>query len=306
LQGDTIPYVICLEKDPATGLIIPGGDKGLAERAFHPDEIKAPGSVLTVDADYYLSHQLLPVVSRLCTPIEGGDQARLAESLGLDGSKYRAAAAAAVGADAGDDALLGAGAGLDDDDRYRTCEPLLLTSTDGKAFEFAGVRALLKDTVAVDSALLPPEGGDSLLAPAQVANQVALRGREAVARYYEGRLRSDDETMPCETRDVCLRATGDVPPGRAPHDPRCPGAMRRVVGEAALYMQLSYYHRLFDVEGALRALGMEGAERRMAAEVKLAPVRDALEAGAAAAGRLRDSCGYRWVDLGSVFGSLAA
>ncbi len=33
-----------------------------------------------------------------------------------------------------------------------------------------------------------------------------LRAREAVAKYYEGSLVSDDELMPVNTRNVCLRA----------------------------------------------------------------------------------------------------
>lgn len=60
--------------------------------------------------------QVFPVVSRLCTPIEGTDPAHLADCLGLDGSKYRHAAAR--GQDSRDDVLLAAGATLDDDDRY--------------------------------------------------------------------------------------------------------------------------------------------------------------------------------------------
>jgi DNA polymerase alpha subunit A len=42
---------------------------GLAERAYHPDELRCDPS-LVVDADYYLGTQVLPVVVRLCAPIE--------------------------------------------------------------------------------------------------------------------------------------------------------------------------------------------------------------------------------------------
>jgi hypothetical protein len=42
---------------------------GLAERAYHPDELRANPS-LVVDAEYYLGQQVLPVVVRLCAPIE--------------------------------------------------------------------------------------------------------------------------------------------------------------------------------------------------------------------------------------------
>lgn len=44
------------------------------------------------------------------------------------------------------------------------------------------------------------------LSAAQVANQVRLRAREAVVKYYEGTLVSDDEVMPVTTRNICLRA----------------------------------------------------------------------------------------------------
>ena len=46
---------------------------------------------MQVDAHYYLSHQLQPVVSRLCAPLEATSDARLAECLGLDPSKFKAA-----------------------------------------------------------------------------------------------------------------------------------------------------------------------------------------------------------------------
>ena len=35
---------------------------------------------------------------------------------------------------------------------------------------------------------------------------MGLRAREAVAKYYEGTLVSDDELMPVTTRNICLRA----------------------------------------------------------------------------------------------------
>jgi DNA polymerase alpha subunit A len=53
---------------------------GLAERAYHPDELRCDPA-LVVDADYYLGTQVLPVVVRLCAPIEvrasGGEGAGL-------------------------------------------------------------------------------------------------------------------------------------------------------------------------------------------------------------------------------------
>lgn len=47
---------------------------GLAERAYHPDELRSDPS-LVIDAEYYLGQQVLPVVVRLCAPIEVSDVA---------------------------------------------------------------------------------------------------------------------------------------------------------------------------------------------------------------------------------------
>lgn len=157
-----MPYVIAYEVD-AEGNRVAGESKGLAERAYHPEEVKA-NPALRLDADYYLAQQVgggcsriqmawrhagtralglgrplglvsparsdlrtpcdttrprpqvFPVVSRLCAPIEGTDAGRLADCLGLDGSRYRQAAAAA--GESREDALLAAAASLDDEDRW--------------------------------------------------------------------------------------------------------------------------------------------------------------------------------------------
>jgi DNA polymerase alpha subunit A len=42
---------------------------GIAERAYHPDELRTDPN-LVIDAEYYLAQQVLPVVMRLCAPIE--------------------------------------------------------------------------------------------------------------------------------------------------------------------------------------------------------------------------------------------
>lgn len=43
------------------------------------------------------------------------------------------------------------------------------------------------------------------MSAAQLANQVRLRARDMIAKYYEGNLVSDDELMPATTRNICLR-----------------------------------------------------------------------------------------------------
>ncbi|KAJ9077049.1 DNA-directed DNA polymerase alpha catalytic subunit pol1, variant 2 [Entomophthora muscae] len=77
-KGSTIDYIICLTDDPS---------KPYAQRAFSADEASKDSS-LQVDYDWYISRQLLPPITRLCEPIDGITMSQLAESLGLDGSKF--------------------------------------------------------------------------------------------------------------------------------------------------------------------------------------------------------------------------
>ena len=54
-QGETVPYVISVEKDAEGNTA--AAQKGLADRAKHPEEISA-ASNLAIDAEYYLTQQV--------------------------------------------------------------------------------------------------------------------------------------------------------------------------------------------------------------------------------------------------------
>lgn len=109
--GDHIPYVIC--KEPVSTVNLDGSSSSSAEaldgtgiatkpssaaasitgpaaRAYHPDEVKKgiAAGVLHIDIEWYLTQQILPPVSRLCEPIAGTSQQRLALCLGLDASRF--------------------------------------------------------------------------------------------------------------------------------------------------------------------------------------------------------------------------
>lgn len=56
LQGETVPYIICVEKGE-DGQQKAEQSRGLAERAYHPEEVNASSS-LAVDAQYYLANQV--------------------------------------------------------------------------------------------------------------------------------------------------------------------------------------------------------------------------------------------------------
>ena len=64
-------------------------------------------------------------------------------------------------------------------------------------------------------------------------------------------------------------------------------------------LQLSYFHRLFDVEGVLHSL--ESREAQAAAQEKLAAVRPVLDDAAAVTGAVRGASAYRWVQWSKLF-----
>lgn len=72
--GDTVSYVIC---DDGTNSVA-------TQRAYHVEEYKK--SNMKLDIQYYLAHQIHPVIMRLCKPIEGIDAYEIATSLGIEHS----------------------------------------------------------------------------------------------------------------------------------------------------------------------------------------------------------------------------
>ncbi len=67
-----------------------GTQNSAMQRGYLREEIlSSTSSNLTIDINYYLHQQILPVISRLLEPFDGTDQAYLAQCLGLDSSKYK-------------------------------------------------------------------------------------------------------------------------------------------------------------------------------------------------------------------------
>ena len=360
--GETVPYIICCEvkpedeKDMTNDAIANGhassksGGKGLAERAFHPEEYNENPN-LRVDLHYYLTQQLHPVISRLCAPIEGTDAARLADCLGLDASKF---AARNVGADDDDmNANRYAACSLDDDAMYEKCEPLKLFASDGKTeFTFPGVRDILLGKISCADALKPPSArgvvsatedkenatttsvktpqpktpgsGTAATTPdaattqksktdasatttiqplsaAAFTNQVTLQVRKTIQKYYAQKLRSDDELYPCETRDITLKAVGDVEVGTKPLNTICSGVMKKSFEERELYTQLVHFKRLLsrkDALGRIKDQTIRGTcEKNITKEM-----RTALDLAKDEVEEVLNLSAYRWVNLSTLFG----
>ena len=339
-QGETVPYIIALKTDASAEEIASGravnqssGGKGLADRAYHPDEVSAENSGLKLDLHYYLTQQVHPVVSRLCQPIEGTDAAHIANCLGLDPSKFHHQVVTANGGDEYDDDLLAPAAALDDSERFKRCKPLVLRTAGGE-FEFPGVDAILAGQVSPDASLAPapktngaPDGKENVANPPNagklagyagvssstptplgahaLANQVRLAVRDSVNSYYSTTLRSDDELAPSETRNVSLRVGTDAAaePGTLPADPKCQGAMQKTTTEAALYTQLVHFRRLLDYRGALARMppkDRDAARARMEASPGTCA---ALDAAANEVERTLRRSAYRWVNLRTLFGA---
>lgn len=79
-KGDMVDYVICLD----------GTTNAAMQRAYHLDELKtSEDKKLQLDTNYYLGHQIHPVVTRMVEVLEGTDASRIAECLGMDPTKFR-------------------------------------------------------------------------------------------------------------------------------------------------------------------------------------------------------------------------
>nr|CAH8874292.1 unnamed protein product [Trichobilharzia regenti] len=97
--GDTVEYIIC--EDGSGHLATqrgysPAEVSNRAAKVSNDAESSAQGP-LSIDVNYYLAHQIHPVVSRLVAPIEGTSPARIADCLGLDPSGYRRSNVTAIG-----------------------------------------------------------------------------------------------------------------------------------------------------------------------------------------------------------------
>ncbi|EFJ41338.1 hypothetical protein VOLCADRAFT_107737 [Volvox carteri f. nagariensis] len=339
-QGETVPYIICVERKrddataaaatadgpaaaegaPAPAAANPapattggngtsaanGGGTGcsgsLAERARHLEELRDNPS-LEVDVEYYLAQQIHPVVSRLVSHIEGTDAAHIADCLGLDPTKYRGTSGAGGsggfggGGDEDSGLMVGSSMGtlMDEEDNFRSCSPLMLNSPNGSSFPLRGVDAVLRGEVLPDHLLTPLDalGDDTArVGLAGLVNQVLLRAHEAVARYYDGVLRPDDETA-------------EVAGG-------CRAAVLRVPGGGSGGTALCHYYRLLHVEGAVRRqycrIRAADPKSQIAMEDLRAlipePLSRTLASAAEAVDSIRRCSHWHWVDLGKLFGCL--
>ncbi len=105
--GDTVEYVICAD----------GSGLPATQRAYHVDEVRERED-LKVDTEYYLAQQLHPVVARLCEPLDGTDNSRIALHLGLNPDQYRKSTTTEEREEERN---------MREEDRFRECEKLMVS-----------------------------------------------------------------------------------------------------------------------------------------------------------------------------------
>lgn len=212
----------------------------------------AKPTVPKIDVHYYLAHQLHPIVTRLCEQIEGTDAGRLATCLGLDATKFKAAASRAHRERAADG--LGESVIQTSAQRFRDCERFTFKCPHCGAANLVA-SAFRRDVVAAGGAATVPVleqcssrecGRSAVQFVAVVRNQLVLAMRAAVRRFYENWLVCDEPNCSSNTRWVT-----HVLGGNGAQRPVCVtckvGTMHRQYGERDLFAQLSYYQYMFDL-----------------------------------------------------------
>ena len=224
-SGDAVVYVVCDD----------GSSLPATQRAYHPDMEVAKRSDLAIDARYYLEHQIHPVVSRLCDPIDGTDAARIAECLGLDASHFRQA----LRHDEDDDGTVLGVTEESELEKYRDCEEM--------KFPCRGCGNENKLTIVQDSSGLTLESCPGCkLSPldnvAYVRNQLTQAVRQHVRRYHEGWHVCEDPACAMRTRQTPLtlsRGQSVCPACRY-------GILHPEFSERSVYRQLGFYQHCLD------------------------------------------------------------
>ncbi|KAI3895952.1 hypothetical protein MKW98_025743 [Papaver atlanticum] len=313
--GDTVPYIICCEQ----GTTSSGSSAGIADRARHPDEVKGDNNTWIVDLEYYLAQQIHPVVSRLCACIEGTSPARLADCLGLDSSKFQSKTSEVAVNDSSP--LLSSA--MDDDERYRGCEPLHLSCPScSHTFECPSISSLALTLSSSDNPVgsdeeklsshfwrrlrclkCPDESEDrGRMTRAMIANQVKTQADGFISMYYKGVMTCEDEMCKYTTRGLNLRVVGDSERGTVcPNYPHCNGHLVRKYTEADLYRQLTYFCHVLD---AVRFVEKLELKVRIPLERELARIQPMVGLAASIVQKLRDQCAYGWVQMKDLFVSV--
>lgn len=220
--GDTISYLVCED----------GTDRPHTQRGYHTEELKNSNE-LKIDIKYYLANQLLPVVSRICEPIDGIDSYQIAEFLGLDTQSIKRPKQASS------DSL-----------RENISRPEIKFRNVNKfSFMCYSCRQINNiDTHPLGNVpfLEKCVNSECNVRPVEylpfIQNQLTLLIEKYIMKYYENEMTCEDP--------ACINDTNRMPLRFVRKYPVCTlcqkGMMYRVYTEEQLHTQLLYFQHLFD------------------------------------------------------------
>jgi len=184
--GDTIAYIICHSK-------ISEKPSSLAERAYHPDELRKDPANLSIDYEWYLIQQIHPPVARLCEHIDGTDSSRLASCLGLDPKKFTSSSSNMSG-----NGELRLTSVISEEEKFRDCERVGLICNSCKSV------SQLESLITADYKVgVKCSACGSTFRPITVYYQVYGAIRKYLKEYYQGWLECDDPA--CRTQTLRMR-----------------------------------------------------------------------------------------------------
>jgi len=248
---------------------------GIAQRAYDPREIIRANGALHVDIEWYLTQQILPPIARLCEPIEGTSQARIADVLGLDAHRFNRSTHDNFNRD--DELGFVPKHTLPDEERFRGTDPLMVTCLKcSTTVPFPGVYASVPgvDSKSTDKEILPVRSGLYCTKPGcnglwgckdnaplsantdaeimkdysskRLLNMVIQNIRKHLLSLQQGWLVCEDGMCGTRTRNLSTRKAG-----YACLRPGCNSFMKPEKDASALHLQLEYYDALFNIPRAI-------------------------------------------------------
>ncbi|XP_037300850.1 DNA polymerase alpha catalytic subunit [Manduca sexta] len=229
-KGDIVPYIICED----------GTANSATQRAYHIEELKN-SEHLKIDYNYYLAHQLHPVISRICEPIEGMDPARVADCLGLDPSGYKQI----IKKEHTNTEIYEV---ENEKEKYRHCQEFIFKCVN----ENCKTENRIKETIIKSDKenitfLEKCQNDKCTIRPvdylSSIQNQLQIQMRQYHAQYYAGWLSCEDP--------ACGHRTARLPQTFAGGYPLCrqceKGVMFREYTEKDLYLQINFFLYIFDL-----------------------------------------------------------
>ncbi|CAH8653194.1 unnamed protein product [Schistosoma guineensis] len=259
--GDTVEYVICEDGSGQLATHRGYSPTELTSRLYKVSDDSEPSTKasLSIDVNYYLAHQIHPVVSRLVAPIDGTSPARIADCLGLDPSGYRRSnVTTVVDEDDENNPDSGFSSGFSNFTNCGDVEPLYINcprNCDGppiaiKTSAFSVVGKTWFCPTCSHNLLLSQDSARL------VTNRLVFEARRLIVRYQLGWMTCEDPACAVVTRSLhCPPSSGHHTTGESdslwarggrPLCGVCGGqaALKSNYSEAKLYRQLCFFRYL--------------------------------------------------------------